>query len=216
MKKQQGFTLVEIAIVMVIIGLLLGGVLKGQEIITNAKIKKLENEFNGITAAIYSYQDRYQALPGDDKRVVTRFGTELSAIKGNGNGKIEGDFNTSAPSTTESGYFWAHLRYAGLISGVIESGGAGATDLPFNAFDGIMGVSHEAVTGLTALDGMLYIGFTAIPRDIAVTLESQTDDLDPTSGSVLARIQTNSSSQSSASGVQNYDKEGTYEMYFTL
>ena len=64
--KQTGFTLVEIAIVLVIIGLLLGGILKGQEMITQAKIKNVINDFNGITAAVTSYQDRYRALPGDD------------------------------------------------------------------------------------------------------------------------------------------------------
>ena len=49
--KQQGFTLVEIAIVLVIIGLLLGGILKGQEMIVQARIKNVINDFNGITAA---------------------------------------------------------------------------------------------------------------------------------------------------------------------
>src|SRR5665647_40387 len=65
--RQTGFTLVEIAIVLVIIGLLLGGILKGQEMITQAKIKNVINDMNGITAALNSYQDRYRALPGDDK-----------------------------------------------------------------------------------------------------------------------------------------------------
>src|SRR6185436_14812631 len=64
---QAGFTLVEIAIVLVIIGLLLGGILKGQEMITQARIKNAINDFNGITVAVTSYQDRYRGLPGDDK-----------------------------------------------------------------------------------------------------------------------------------------------------
>jgi prepilin-type N-terminal cleavage/methylation domain-containing protein len=219
MRKQQGFTLVEIAIVMVIIGLLLGGVLKGQEIITNAKIKKLENEFNGITAAIYSYQDRYQAFPGDDKRAKMRFGDNVPACSGGGtcgNGKIDDDFNPDDPSNKESGFFWAHLRYAGLVTGVLERDGgtdSDATELPFNAVDGRLGVSHAAVTGLDSLGGTLYIGFTGIPRDIAVTLESQTDDLDPKGGSVLAKKEDN---QGNAAAVTTYDDEATYEMYFTL
>src|ERR1700674_5205343 len=74
--SQSGFTLVEIAIVLVIIGLLLGGILKGQEMITQAKIKNIVNDFNGITAAINSYQDRYRSLPGDDQNATTRWTTQ--------------------------------------------------------------------------------------------------------------------------------------------
>ncbi len=47
-KKQKGFTLVEIAIVLVIVGLLIGGVLKGQEMITNAKLKRIESDNAGL------------------------------------------------------------------------------------------------------------------------------------------------------------------------
>ena len=57
--KQKGFTLVEIAIVLVIVGLLIGGVLKGQEMITNAKLKRIESDNAGMAAAMFSYQDRY-------------------------------------------------------------------------------------------------------------------------------------------------------------
>ena len=62
---QKGFTLIEIAIVLVIIGLLLGGVLKGQELINTARVRALNNSVDGITAAWFSFQDRYRAFPGD-------------------------------------------------------------------------------------------------------------------------------------------------------
>ncbi|HNG59525.1 MAG TPA: prepilin-type N-terminal cleavage/methylation domain-containing protein, partial [Cellvibrionaceae bacterium] len=75
--QQAGFTLVEIAIVLVIIGLLLGGVLKGTELIENSKVKRAVNELNSITAALYAYQDRYQRLPGDD-------GPNLATLTGRG------------------------------------------------------------------------------------------------------------------------------------
>src|SRR5215510_7018073 len=80
--RQAGFTLVEIAIVLVIIGLLLGGILKGQEMITQARIKNIVNDFNGITAAYFSYQDRYRAIPGDDRGAFDRWGTAYGAQNG--------------------------------------------------------------------------------------------------------------------------------------
>ena len=92
MKNQQsGFTLVEIAIVLVIIGLLLGGVLKGQELINSAKVKSLASEFRAIPTFIYGYQDRFRSLPGDD-RDPTRVGGIKASTGGQvqGNGVIEG------------------------------------------------------------------------------------------------------------------------------
>src|SRR5580658_4568769 len=72
-RKQSGFTLVEIAIVLVIIGLLLGGILKGQEMINQAKIKNVVSDFNGIASALYGYSDRYRQLPGDDLNAASRW-----------------------------------------------------------------------------------------------------------------------------------------------
>ena len=73
MKSQQkGFTLVEIAIVLVIIGLLLGGVLKGQELINSAKVKNLANDFRSIPTFVFAYQDKFRALPGDDRAANLR------------------------------------------------------------------------------------------------------------------------------------------------
>jgi prepilin-type N-terminal cleavage/methylation domain-containing protein len=65
-KKQSGFTLVEIAIVLVVIGLLLGGVLKGQELIESSRIKGMAKDLNGYSTIFMAYQDRYRGLPGDD------------------------------------------------------------------------------------------------------------------------------------------------------
>src|SRR2546428_2602115 len=87
---QAGFTLVEIAIVLVIIGLLLGGILKGQEMITQAKIKNIVNDFNGVTVAVTSYQDRYRAIPGDDRNASTRWTVQAPA-SGNGDGVMAGE-----------------------------------------------------------------------------------------------------------------------------
>jgi prepilin-type N-terminal cleavage/methylation domain-containing protein len=185
MKRQQaGFTLVEIAIVLVIVGLLLGGVLKGQEIITNARIKNLENDFNGISAAIYSYQDRYRRLPGDDPG-ATRFAPVsgiAAAHVGSGDGVITGDFD-STTDTHESRLFWLHLRSAGLVSGVADATTklAESCSQPLNAFGGIVGVSTDP--GTTAMPG-LFVGYSRIPQEIAIILETRIDDNEAKKGAI--------------------------------
>jgi len=80
--SQRGFTLVEIAIVLVIIGLLLGGVLKGQSLIDSAKVKNVIQQSQSLQAAVNAYQDRFRALPGDDIMATTH----VPGATGNGNG----------------------------------------------------------------------------------------------------------------------------------
>src|SRR3954451_15555926 len=108
MKRQQsGFTLVEIAIVLVIIGLLLGGILKGQELINSAKVKNLANDFRTIPTYIYGYQDKFKALPGDDPSASTHVNTASNAstpASSQGNGVINGPWN-STTQTDESYLF---------------------------------------------------------------------------------------------------------------
>ena len=70
MRKQSGFTLIEIAIVLVIIGLLLGGVLKGQELITSARVRNLISQQDGVKAAYFGFLDRFRALPGDYSQAI--------------------------------------------------------------------------------------------------------------------------------------------------
>lgn len=180
MKKQSGFTLIELAIVLVIIGLLLGGVLKGQELITQAKIKNVANDFNGITAAIYSYRDRYNMLPGDDKNAATRW-TNPAATSGNGDGAVTGGYE-SGTATDESRLFWQDLRLSGFTSG------AGAdTNQPLNASGGKVGVQN----GGLGLSGLV-ICSANLPAKIASAIDSQMDDGDATTGTLRGLLQTGS------------------------
>ena len=101
-RKNAGFTLVEIAIVLVIIGLLLGGVLKGQEMIENARIKNLINDIDGVSAAIYAYQDRYKSLPGDDKLASNAGRGWTNAVAGDGNGRLADNGNPAHESVRDT------------------------------------------------------------------------------------------------------------------
>jgi prepilin-type N-terminal cleavage/methylation domain-containing protein len=186
---ETGFTLVEIAIVLVIIGLLLGGILKGQEMITQAKIKNVVNDFNGITVAVTSYQDRYRFLPGDDKGASVRWTTQAPQ-SGDGDGVIAGNYNvvmTAAPTAAqESNLFWQHLRIAGFVPG--STTGAGSGVQPPNAAGGIMGVQNAVTAGI----GLGFTGLTIcsanIPDKIASAVDTQMDDGNSQTGQIRAQL----------------------------
>lgn len=179
MKKQQsGFTLVEIAIVLVIIGLLLGGVLKGQEMITQAKIKNVANDLNGITAAVYSYQDRYKRLPGDDPG-ATRW--PLITAAGNGDNALTGGY-ASQDNEHETRLFWAELRLAGFVSGATNTINEAAAQ-PINAAGGVLGVQ----SGGFGLGGVV-ICTGSLPAKIAQAIDNQMDDGNATTGTIRATL----------------------------
>ena len=178
--KQKGFTLVEIAIVLVIVGLLIGGVLKGQEMITNAKLKRIESDNAGIAAAMFSYQDRYTQLPSDDPSAVGRFDIFTAAsgnLDGDGDGLIQGTWVGDAAAAIpaqETAIFWQHLRASGLIAGA----GLDPTQ-PTNAYGGLMGIRDSAL-GIT---GHVTV-FGNIEGPIAKILEGRLDDGAPDGGRV--------------------------------
>ena len=187
MKSQQsGFTLVEIAIVLVIIGLLLGGILKGQELINSAKVKNLANDFRVIPTYIYAYQDKFRAVPGDDKVASAHVnGATDPPAASAGNGVINGLWNSSA-ATDESFLFWQHVRLAQLAAGPTVT--TDATYLPTNAVGGRIGVS-SLTTGqpqAVGLSGTYQICSAGIQGKFAKQLDVTMDDGNVTTGSMRA------------------------------
>lgn len=178
--KQSGFTLVEIAIVLVIIGLLLGGVLKGQELINSAKVRSLNDKFSGITAAWYAFQDRYRAVPGDYGQATTNINNTLR----------NGNSNALVGSGNEAGQVWAHLAAAGMISG--QYNGSAITGpryncavgtCPDNGFGRGMFLQY-ANEGTNTNNANELISGSSIPASILAELDRKSDDGLATSGTM--------------------------------
>lgn len=185
---RKGFTLVELTIVMVIIGLLIAGILKGQELINSGKVKALAADFRNIPTAYYAYQDKFHAIPGDDAAVVAHLGaaatlatTPASKI---GNGILDGAFD-SVTATDDSILFWQHVRLAGLLPGSTTVGvAAGDPYLPVNAFGGRVGIASTSPISDANFTGNFYLCSAGIPGKLAKQLDITLDDGATNAGSV--------------------------------
>lgn len=177
MKRQQGFTLIEIALVLVVIGLILGGLLKGQALIDNARVRSMATQIDNVSAAWYGFIDRYRAMPGDFDAANTRIDTTVDA--GDGNGRI----NTAK----EAALVWQHLSASGFVAGNYDGDGTalglGDTDCatstcPQNPFGGFMKISSS-----NSGNGPLqFITGDNIPSRVLMQLDSKIDDGNANSG----------------------------------
>lgn len=136
--KKEGFSLVELSIVLVILGLLTGGILTGQSLIRAAELRSVTTEFQTYQTAVHTFRDKYFALPGDMTNATDFWGaahstpatckttasTGTETCNGNGDGRIR----TDATASNEWFRFWQHLANAGLIEGSYTGvGGSGGT-----------------------------------------------------------------------------------------
>lgn len=185
--RQAGFTLIETSIVLVIVGLLLGTVFKGQELINSARVKDLARDFNTVAVHIVAYQDRFRTLPGDDPRAPANSGGTLATTPSAAllnNGLIEGAWN-SRTSTDESYLLWEHLRRANLTGGSTDIANVDAY-VPRNAEGGRIGVSSVLAGGGT---GSYFVCSANILGRFARQIDVQLDDGNTATGAV--RVFTN-------------------------
>ena len=196
--KQSGFTLVEIAIVLVIVGLLLGGVLKGQELITSGKAKALFADRAAFQTAYNMYNDRYRAIPGDDLAASTRFSglscgvlgatasqtTGVTCLNGNGDGAILLGAVTRITSTAGAAFtsgntneqfkLFQHLRAAQMIK--TEGTGPGEIFVPpTNSVGGFTGI-QSTKPHVGQQDSALYFVQFGTPGTIGSALDAANDD----------------------------------------
>lgn len=204
-KAQSGFTLIEIAIVLVIVGLLLGGVLQGQQLIENSRVRAAVNDFNGVPAGAFSYMDRYRRFPGDDLFTPADRGgawTTTGIVIGNASGTLDGAIATTFNPTGEVLAFWQHLRAAGFIPG--NPGTTGPQALPQNPFGGLVGINSSAIQGMPA--GVNKLCMNNVGGTAALALDGRLDDGVPNTGNFRA----NAAATPNAAAATTYNTDVLY------
>lgn len=195
--RQAGFTLVEIAIVLVIIGLLLGGIIQGQQLINSARVKNLAETNSGVQAAYFGFIDRYRQVPGDMDNTVANNAIGVT-INGGGNGNGRLDNPTGAGLYDENNGAWEHLSKAGFIQGSFNGTGSTEPDFsnnltPVNAFNSpmVLGITNNyEETAATTVNRLHLVIGRGVPVAIMRELDVKVDDGVPDTGVVRATLPT--------------------------
>jgi len=191
MKAQRGFTLLEIVVLVLIVGLILAGVLKGQEMITSAKVKRVSGQLDEVRAAFLGFQDRYKAMPGDYAEAPLSLDCDAVCLRGNGDGRIRSnEIPVNGNQVHEDLLLWTHLAASGFLKGdyrmVDGETMANDANAPKNAFSSYLQIAFDGRYGIS--DGgtprhNLKTG-AQVPVEVVAELDRKTDDGLPYAGTV--------------------------------
>jgi len=200
--NQRGFTLIELSIVLAIIGLLVGGVLKGQEMINGARLKTTVAQVDRFRAAVNTFQDKYGALPGDLSTCSTA--VTANCPNGNGDGVISGAAGwggywlNQGWGANEAAIFWQQLAYANLIGGVTTVANIGQATAGTNTPKANYASANFALQNYNAANAQtagVYLSLVAktvgteapiVAGKDAYAIDSKYDDGTPGGGSIIS------------------------------
>ncbi len=175
--RNRGFTLVELSIVLVIIGLIIGGVLTGQQIIQNARTTNAINAIQSYQAQFSTYAQNYGAVPGDDKYATSRFKpSNYTVSTGDGDGAVGTSSSFDNTTVTEGTAFesrvvWEHLRLAGLVKNQRDD--TTIAIQPPNPFGGVYGFQNGAFDGTFSTNCLC---LNNVPAEAALAIDTKLDD----------------------------------------
>lgn len=197
-RKNPAFSLVELSIVLVILGLLVGGILAGQSLIRASELRSVTIEHDRYRTAVSAFRDKYFALPGDMTNATVIWGksaatcnthTGTAATPGTCNGNGDSQL-TYAPNSAEFFRFWQQLSLAGLIagtySGVSSDGsstdnGSDSTNSPASKFkNGLWAVVYSATAPNANFFNGSYGNYLEVGGYFDVTSEPLTKLFTPT------------------------------------
>jgi prepilin-type N-terminal cleavage/methylation domain-containing protein len=203
--NQDGFTLVEISIVMIIVGLLIGGTFGGMKLIENMQVSRTIQDLKAIESAALTFKDTYGRLPGDIVNPAARLpncSVAPCATGGDGNRIISPDIATPTLSVTSEGFlFWHHVQAAALLSMDYSNQsslefGEGQPNAPIGGGYRLAGTVGPAgfcgtqVTGasvfVTGLSSAAFNSVTGtVPCNAIQSIDIKTDDGRPSGGNVI-------------------------------
>jgi len=188
-RGQRGFTLLEIVILVLIVGLVVAAVLKGQEMITSAKVRRVAGQMDEIRAAYFGFEDRFRALPGDFALADVYLVCGAPCPKGNGDSRIrESETPLAGSEVREDILVWTHLSSSGFLHGEYRMAPGTTLVSPQNtpsnpyaafvqlAFDGRYGMASSAPAHHNLKTG------PQVPIEVVAELDRKTDDGKPYGG----------------------------------
>lgn len=200
---QRAFSLIELSMVLVMLGLLLGTVFSGQLMLRNQRIKQIQNNAEQFHVAVTQFREKYQFFPGDKPNALSIWSTVSCVANGDGNGLIDG---------TEDYYVWAELVAGGFtvgnyttctsaqVPGVdIPSGPIESTGYAFSAGSSPAGLVTGTDGSSATFDGnytaAIYFGKNKVPAtrmmdpaisaDDALQIDTIYDDASPGNGVIM-------------------------------
>jgi prepilin-type N-terminal cleavage/methylation domain-containing protein len=226
--RNKGFTLLELSIVLVMIGIIVGGILAGREIIRAAELNSIATHMTKYQTAYNQYKDKYKAVPGDHRNAYEYFGSDCASSANNCNGT--GDRKIGDKGGYQESYmFYRHLYLAGFteidLNGVGSNPPVRGVNVPLLDIDGVTSwpykwdkidfyilgsgsPSYDGITGnifsISRINNNSLPNVRAFKPEDAKAIDSKIDDGEPGTGAVIAGF----GGTSSGSGCTNSDFSG--------